>query len=312
MQIFQGLSQLPAPLSSSVVTIGNFDGVHRGHQELIARLLHASRRWSAEPVAVTFNPHPARVLTPQKPVLRLFDFEDQRERLSLLGVKVLIEEPFTPALARVTAAEFFEKWIRQPLHPKALIVGHDFAFGADRGGRQDFLRDACLHHGIELEIVPAVVIEGAPVSSSRIREALTQGEVDVAAHLLGRPYYLKGEVIAGEKRGRQIGVPTANMRPLMEFTPRQGVYITRTLVGSQHFVSVTNLGINPTFHSEPGAPIKVETHLLDFAGDLYGRELRVELLKFLRPERKFSGIDELKTQIDADMAETRRFFDESP
>lgn len=311
MQIFQGVAQMSAPLPSSVVTIGNFDGVHRGHQELIARLLQLSRKSLSVPVVYTFNPHPSQVLTPEKGVRRLFDDDDQRERLSLLGVQVLVREPFTPAFAKVTADEFFENSIRKPLSPRALVIGHDFHFGANRSGTQDFLRAKCAEHGIELHIVPAFLMEGAPVSSTRIRDVLARGQVDVAGHLLGRSYYLKGEVVTGERRGRTIGIPTANLRPLLEFTPKTGVYISRTRVGQQTFPSVTNLGWNPTFHEDARSPLKVETHLLDFAGDLYGHEIRVELLKYLREEKRFSGIEELKAQIHHDIAATRAFFDEN-
>lgn len=310
MQVLSGIRQLQTPLSSSVVTIGNFDGVHRGHQELIARLLRAGRRLEGEPVAFTFNPHPARVLHPEKPVLRLFDFVDQRERLELLGVKLLIEEPFTAPFAQIGPREFFENWVLRPLNPRALVVGHDFAFGHDREGTLEFLGKLCAEHAIEIEVVPPVKVDGVVVSSTRIREALMNGDCETASHFLGRPYYLKGEVREGEKRGRTIGVPTANLLPLMEFTPRRGVYVTQTRVGSQTFHSITNMGTNPTFHSEPGAPLKLETHLFDFASDLYGREIRVELLKYLRDEKKFSGIDELKAQIARDMVEARRYFDE--
>lgn len=309
MQILAGVGQLPQALGSSVVTIGSFDGVHRGHQELISRLLQSSKVWGAEPVVLTFRPHPSRVLNPQRPVLRLFDDEDQRERLELLGVKVLIEEPFTPELARVGAAEFFENWLLRPLRPQALVIGHDFAFGSGREGHRDFLEKICREQQIELHVVEPILVEGAPVSSSRIRAALASGDVHDASLGLGRPYYLKGVVVAGAKRGRTIGTPTANIRPMMEFTPKFGVYVTRTRVGSQTFDSVTNIGVNPTFHDEPGAPLKVETHLFEFSGDLYGREIRVELLQYLREEKKFSGLDALKTQIAEDMNRARSFFD---
>lgn len=309
MQVLQGVSQLQAPLSSSVVTIGNFDGVHRGHQELIARVLRASKRLQATPVAFTFYPHPSRVLHPEAPVARLFDQLDQRERLELLGIEVLVEEPFTAAFSGVSAAEFFENWIMRPLAPKGLVVGHDFAFGHDREGDLEFLKRLCATRGIELEIVSAVVIDDQPVSSTRIRRARAAGDVETAAHLLGRPYYLKGEVQSGEKRGRLIGVPTANLRPRTEFQPRLGVYVSQTRVGAQTFRSITNLGVNPTFHSEPGAPVKAETHIFDFASDLYGRQIRVELLKYLREERKFSGLEELRGQIARDLTEARAYFD---
>lgn len=310
MQVFQGIKQLQTPLASSVVTIGNFDGVHLGHQELISRVLKASKRLGTTPVAYTFHPHPSRILRPEKPVARLFDRDDQRERLDLLGIEILVEEPFTKEFSRVEAADFFENWILRPLAPKGIVIGHDFAFGHHREGGRDYLRKICADRGIELEIVPAVLFEGRPVSSTRIREALASGEVESASHFLGRPYYLKGEVQHGFKRGRTIGVPTANLKPATEFVPRQGVYVTRTRVGTQTFRSITNLGSNPTFHEEPNAPVKAETHLFDFSTDLYGREIRVELLHFLREEKKFSGLDELQKQIAIDLAEARKYHDE--
>lgn len=308
MQIFKGIRGLPQALSASVLTIGNFDGVHRGHQELVKRLISASRRLDCEPVVMTFQPHPSRILTPERPVLRIFDEVDQRERLELLGVKILIEEPFTKEFSRLPAAEFFEQNLRRPLSPQALIVGHDFSFGADRQGGHEMLKKLCAEQGIELEIVPALSVESQIVSSSQIRQALTRGDVDVAEKMLGRAYYLKGEVLPGHQRGRSIGVPTANLRPLVEFLPRSGVYISQTRVGSQTFPSITNLGVNPTFQGENSGGLKLETHLFDFAGDLYGREIRVELLKFLRDEVKFDGVEALKAQIDLDLAKAREFF----
>lgn len=311
MQVFEGINKLPQPLTSSVVTIGNFDGVHRGHQQLVETVVREAKHFGVPSVIYTFHPHPVRVLRPEKPTLRLFDLRDQQEQFTKAGIEMLVLENFTSEFSKISAEDFLRHHIVEKLNPKTLVVGHDFSFGAGRSGNISFLEKFCAENGIRLIVIPPFQYAEGVVSSTRIRQALLDGNVALANDLLGRTYYLRGHVEQGFQRGRTIGVPTANIHPDVEFIPRLGVYCTLTKVGNHMHPSITNIGVNPTF--QQGAvkgPLKIESHLLDFDAHLYGVEVEVYLLKFLRDERKFSGIDELKNQIFQDIQEARGYFDE--
>ncbi len=310
MQVFEGVKQLPSPLAASVVTIGNFDGVHLGHQQLVESLTREAQHYGVPAVVYTFHPHPMRVLRPERPTQRLFDLRDQQEQFRSRGVDCMIIENFTSEFAQLSPESFLQDFILQKLNPKTLVVGHDFSFGANRAGNIPFLENFCASRGIRLIIIPPFQLVGEVVSSTKVREALLVGEIEKAKLLLGRPYYLRGPVEKGFQRGRTIGVPTANIHPDVEFVPRKGVYITQTRVGTHFHQSITNIGINPTFHQEKKPALKIETHIFDFDAQLYGMELEVRLVHFIRDEIKFDGIDELKTQIQADLAIARRYFDE--
>ncbi|WP_374080452.1 bifunctional riboflavin kinase/FAD synthetase [Bdellovibrio bacteriovorus] len=312
MHVYQGVKQLSAPLESSVVTIGNFDGVHLGHQQLIENVVREAQYYGVPSVVYTFHPHPVKVLHPERATYRLFDLKDQQEQFQERGIEYVIIEEFTKEFSQVSPQDFLDRYIVSRLHPKTLVVGHDFSFGADRAGNIPFLEKYCAEKGIRLIIIPPFQYQGAVVSSTRIREALKNGEVEKAHELLGRTYYMRGHVEKGFQRGRTIGVPTANIHPDVEFIPRKGVYCTLTKIGGHLHPSVTNIGVNPTFQENGKGPIKIETHLFDFDAHLYGLEVEVYLLHFIRDEMKFSGIDELKAQIQKDMDETRRYFREHP
>lgn len=312
MHVYQGAKHLSAPLAASVVTIGNFDGVHLGHQQLIENVVREAQYFGVPSVVYTFHPHPVKVLHPERATYRLFDLKDQQEQFEKRGVENVIIEEFTKDFAKVTPQEFLDQYILAQLHPKTLVVGHDFNFGADRAGNIPFLEKYCAEKGIRLIIIPPFQLAGQVVSSTRIREYLKNGEVGKANELLGRTYYVRGHVEKGFQRGRTIGVPTANIHPDVEFVPRQGVYCTLTRIGAHMHPSITNIGVNPTFHENGKGPVKIETHLFDFDAHLYGVEVEVYLKHFLRDERKFSGIEELKKQIHLDMAQARKYFDEHP
>lgn len=312
MHVYNGAKKMNAPLGASVVTIGNFDGVHLGHQQLIENVVREAKSFDVPSVVYTFHPHPVKVLRPDKPTFRMFDLKDQQEQFEKRGLDYVIIEEFTKEFAQLKPLEFLEQYLIKFFNPKTLVVGHDFSFGADRTGNLVFLQGYCQQKGIRLLIIPPFQLQGVPVSSSRIREALKNGDVECANDLLGRTYYLRGSVAKGFQRGRSIGVPTANIHPDVEFIPRPGVYCTLTKIGSQLYSSITNIGYNPTFHSQEGSPVKIETHLLDFNAQLYGVEVEVYLLHFIRDERKFSGLEELKTQIHQDILQVRKYFDEHP
>jgi len=312
MHIYQGVEQLKQELPSSVVTIGNFDGVHLGHQQLIENVVREARYFGVPSVVYTFHPHPVKVLHPEKPTYRMFDLRDQQEQFEQRGVEYVIIEEFTREFSKLTPQDFLDRYIVGRLHPKTLVVGHDFSFGADRAGNIPYLEKYCAQKGIRLIIIPPFQLGGTVVSSTLIREKLKNGEVEKANELLGRTYYVRGHVQKGFQRGRTIGVPTANIHPDVEFIPRLGVYCTLTKIGAHLHPSVTNIGVNPTFEENGKNPVKIETHLFDFDAQLYGMEVEVYLLHFIRDEMKFSGIDELKKYIQKDMEETRRYFREHP
>lgn len=299
---------MPGPIRGSVVTIGNFDGVHLGHQQLIENIVREAQYFGVPSVVYTFNPHPGKILRPEKPTLRLFDLKDQQEQLERFGVDNVILEPFTVEFSQISPLDFLDNYISISLNPKTLVVGHDFSFGAGRAGNLHFLDDYCSKKGIRLIIIPPFYFDQTIVSSSQIKKHLMAGEVERANALLGRNYYLRGRVEKGFQRGRTIGVPTANIRPDIEFLPRVGVYCTETLIGSHLHRSITNIGVNPTFDSGDQRGYKIETHLLDFDASLYGIEVKVHLRHFLRDEIKFSGVEQLKSQISLDIEQARRFF----
>jgi len=295
---------------SSVVTIGNFDGFHRGHRALLKTLQDCAAKYGVPSVVVTFSPHPTQVLFPDRSSQRMFEFKDQSQILTEIGVDILVEESFTKAYAELSPEEFFLNKIWRNLKPRALIVGYDFCFGKNRSGNLNKLQQLCQQSGVEFVVEPACLWQGQPISSSRIREALREGDARSASQMLGRFYYFSGVVDQGARRGTSIGIPTANIYPQLEFVPRWGVYASHTIWQGQRFFSITNFGISPTFtlskEDQLGqdfrrSMMKVETHIFEFAKDIYGHEIKVELLEFIRPERKFDGVDSLLQQIQEDV-----------
>lgn len=307
VEIVKGIELLKPLATRTVVTVGNFDGVHRGHRALLERLVNEARARKVPAVAMIFNPHPSRILTPERPVLRLFDEEDQRRELASTGLDILIEEPFTPAFAQKTAGEFLEQWLVQRLQPELLVIGHDFSCGKGREGNAEFFQKNAVRFGYEIEVQPALKLGPQIVSSSLIRQSIQNGEVSLAHRLLGRLFYLRGVVQKGAGRGRQIGFPTVNIPFAGEMQPKKGVYIARVVFEGQAYPAVMNIGTNPTVSGD--ASIKVEAHILDNEESWYGREIAIEFVDFVREEKKFSGLEELVAQIGRDKEIARRFFE---
>jgi riboflavin kinase/FMN adenylyltransferase len=304
MQIALGISLLQTQVSKSVVTIGNFDGLHRGHREIITQVLQQAKAHNAQSVVVTFHPHPRKILHPEQEHLQLFDQKDQERELAKMGVDLLVIEPFSRNLSQLKPEQYLVDYIIKPLSPEILIVGYDFAFGANRQGTLSVLETLTQQHGIGLQVVHPVKIDGLVISSSEIRKAVREGKVDLAQKMLGRSFYLKGLVEKGDQRGRKLGFPTANLSTNAEVFPKTGVYATKAYVRGKIYSSVTNVGYNPTFIAEKNKALKVETHILNFNEDIYGEEIEVYFEKYLRSEKKFSSIDELIVQIQKDIRDS--------
>jgi riboflavin kinase/FMN adenylyltransferase len=290
------------------VAVGTFDGVHRGHQALLSAARDQAGRRHGRVVVLTFEPHPARVVSPERAPSRLMTLEQKAEMLEASGVDVLAVLPFTHALAEKSADEFARLVLRDCLRAEEVVVGQNFRFGRGRAGGFPDLERLGAELGFQSLGVPPVLHEGQPVSSTRIRDALAGGDVAGAAALLGRPYFIDGEVVRGDGRGRSIGVPTANLRTENETLPAGGVYACRCRLapGEPSRPAVANLGRRPTFG---GGDPTVEAHLLDFDGDLYGRRVRLEFAFRLRPERTFAGPSDLREQIGRDIEDARRLLE---
>ncbi len=288
------------------LAIGVFDGVHRGHQMLIARMLDEARARSLTGGVITFHPHPLTVVRPDIKISYLESLERRVELLGNLGVDFVSVLQFTSELQQVSAADFARLLVEEA-GLRLLVVGEDFRLGRGGEGTIEVLTALGDELGFEVLPVPLLGDDTDRVSSTRVREALAAGEMEAVGDLLGRSFFLRGPVLHGDERGRQIGFPTLNIGVSADrWLPPNGVYVTRAHVGEREFLACTNIGIRPTFEGDERR--LVETHLLDFEGDLYGQLVTVELLHRLRSEQKFNGIDELSAQIQQDLVATREWF----
>ena len=288
------------------LAIGVFDGVHRGHQMLIVRMLDEARARNLTGGVITFHPHPLTVVRPDIKISYLESLERRVELLGNLGVDFVSVLQFTSELQQVSAADFARLLVEEA-GLRLLVVGEDFRLG--RGGEGTIEVLTALGDELGFAVLPIPLLGDATdrVSSTRVREALAAGEMEAVGDLLGRSFFLRGPVLHGDERGRQIGFPTLNIGVSADrWLPPNGVYVTRAHVGGREFLACTNIGIRPTFEGDDHR--LVETHLLDFEGDLYGQLITVELLHRLRSEQKFNGIDELTAQIQQDLVATREWF----
>jgi riboflavin kinase / FMN adenylyltransferase len=296
-------------ITNTWLTIGSFDGVHRGHQEVIRNLTAGAHKIGASAVVLTFHPHPALVLRKRADPFYLTSPEERAALLAELGVDVLVTHPFDREVAALTAGEFMEH-LHRHLGFSHLEVGYDFALGRGREGNLDVLRQIGQELGYSVDAIRPVTLNGEPVSSSLVRKALAAGEVERAGALLGRPYQISGRVVQGDGRGRQLGIPTANLEVWAERAiPLAGVYVCQADIAGQSFGAVTNVGVRPTFETEP-VPPRVEAHLLDFDMDLYGQEIGLSFLSRLRAEQRFASIQALVEQIQSDIGQARAYLGE--
>ena len=298
---------VPDHLRGAIMALGNFDGFHLGHQRVAAEAVEWARAEGRPAIVATFDPHPVRHFAPHVPPFRLTTLEQREELFAAAGAEAMLVFHFDDALAGTTAEDFVTVLLGERLGARGVVTGEDFTFGQGRGGNLEVLRETGARVGIEARAVGPVMDQGRAVSSSRIRDALKAGDCDEAARLMTRPFAVRGEVIHGDKRGRAIGYPTANMELGPYLRPRFGIYAVtgRVLATGEALKGAASLGVRPMF--EPPQEL-LEPYFFDFAGELYGQEIEVALCHFLRPEAKFDSLEALQAQMAEDCAQARRLL----
>jgi riboflavin kinase / FMN adenylyltransferase len=307
----ENVRDFPARARGAYVTVGNFDGVHLGHQRLLGRVRERADRAGVPALAITFDPHPVALLRPDKAPVPLVWPEREVELLRHAGATEVAVFRTGPWLLELSAREFFDQVISDQLAARGVVEGPNFAFGHDRRGDVRVLAEWCAGAGIDFEIVEPILMDGRLVSSSLIRECLQDGRAREAAHYLSRPHRIRGVVTRGASRGAGLGFPTINLTEVDVLVPAEGVYAGRAWIdgAAPAWLAACNIGANPTFEDTTR---KIESHLIGFEGDLYGKRVEIDFLERLRDTRKFSGVDELLRQLASDVAETARISGEVP
>lgn len=304
MRIVRGLESYPPDATASAVALGVFDGIHLAHRKILATAVARARDAGVAAVACTFDPHPVQVLLPGRAPVPLSTLDERLTLIGETGIDAVVVVEFTGALAAMEPEAFVKDVLLGRLHAREVIVGFNHTFGRGARGNAELLQALSGRLGFRAHVVPPLLVDGVPVSSSEIRAALGAGNVERASRYLGRPYAVNGDVVAGAGRGRTLGFPTANVRTDRPLLIPPGVYASRVRVApSSLHPAVVNIGIRPTFGE---SVLVVEAHLLDFSGGLYGHTVRVEFVERIRDERRFSGPDALRQQIERDIAEARR------
>ncbi len=302
MKLIRKISEFPESLRGGALTIGNFDGVHRGHSVIINQLKKFAAEQNGPAIVFTFDPHPVRILRPEHTPPPLTWTNRKADLLAELGIDAMVAYPTDMALLGLTYQEFFQQIIVEQLGAKAMVEGPNFFFGKDREGTTEKLAELCTSNSMQLKIVEPLLDSESYISSSRIRDLIKKGDVDQACKMLTRPYRIRGMVTHGAARGATIGFPTANLDAIDTLVPAMGVYAGRTYVGGRSHWSAIHIGPNPTFGEE--LP-KVESHLLDFEGSIYGETIEVDFISRLRDIRQFGSPEELVTQLKLDVDATR-------
>lgn len=304
MKIYEFLNHIEK-FPNPVLTIGNYDGIHIGHKKIIERVKEKALMINGTPMLMTFYPHPVSVVKPDK-ILCLITPLDVRKRLiEESGIDVLLVLPFTEEFRLLTPREFVENILVNKLGIKGLIVGYDFKFGRGGKGDTELLKQLSEIYGFFFEVVEAITLDGEKIGSNRIRKLIMEGDVKKAERFLGRPHMIEGKVVHGDGRGKGIGFPTINLKTDYELIPKDGVYISEVEINGKMFPSVTNIGYNPTFDVKK---LSVETHILDYSGDLYGADLTLYFHERIRGEIKFDGADALMSQIAMDIKIAKEYF----
>jgi riboflavin kinase / FMN adenylyltransferase len=299
MKLLRNLDDFSDDLRGGAVTIGNFDGVHRGHARLVRRLRKLADEIGGPAVVFTFDPHPAWVLRPDAAPQPLIWNEYKAEILAQLGADAVVIFPTDRSFLELDARQFFDRIVRGRLGAKAMVEGPNFFFGHNRTGTLEVLKQFCAESCVRLEVAEPVEVDGQVVSSSKIRSLVIEGRMDQARQMLGRPYRIRGVVVRGAGRGAKLGYPTANVTGIDTLAPGDGIYAGRARVEQSDYTAAVSLGTNPTFDE---TALKVEAYLLDFQGDLYDRPLQIDFFARLRETRRFDSVQELVDQMAADVA----------
>ena len=305
MKIFHGTENANI-LRGTVLTLGVFDGLHLGHQRIMQTVVSRAKATDTIPTAITFEPHPRAVLHPENAPPLLQTLDQRLAAFEVLGIEQAIVIRFTKDFAANEAEEFLREIVHERLQAKEVYLGKGFEFGRNRGGNIELLKKMSAELGFFADEVPEIRLHGQRISSSKIRHLLSEGKINLARRMLGRPYGVEGQIEHGSQRGHEIGFPTANLKPKNRVIPRLGVYVTATLIDDVWRRSITNIGVRPTFETE--VEPSIETYIFDYDGNLYGDVLRVRFLHRLRDERKFNGIAELKVQIEKDTRRALNYF----
>ncbi|MGO9021697.1 MAG: bifunctional riboflavin kinase/FAD synthetase [Syntrophobacteraceae bacterium] len=303
MQVFRGIESIQRKLKNPAITIGNFDGVHKGHQALFQRVKQWAEELNGESAVVTFHPHPLEVLFPEKTPSFITSHQQKLDLIASCGIDATIVIPFDHKLSRMSAREFVEIVLVDKIGAKAIVVGHDYRFGHSREGNIAFLKQLGEQHGFKVETVSGIKVNDTVVSSTTIRQMIASGKIKEANKLLGRFFEVSGTVIPGRKRGVGLGFPTANIRMPAIMSPRTGVYVVEAEVDGKTYGGAANLGYNPTFGD---TDLSLEAHLFDFDQDIYGKPITVRFIDRLRDELRFSGPDELSAQIRKDVETAKK------
>lgn len=306
MKTIKGSNHLQKHESYHVVTIGNFDGVHNGHQKIITKLLQISKKNSGQAILLTFTPHPVKILCPDL-APQLIQTDKQKElMLSELGIDTLIFETFTKKLSQMSARDFFEKILIGKLRIKEMIIGYDFTIGVHRSGTINEIKKLATTHKIKFHIIPPLFINDSLISSTHIRHFIKKGDIQKATAMLGRPYSITGKVIKGRGIGTKLGYHTANLTSTNELIPPIGVYITSVKIENINYKAVTNIGYNPTFG---GTELSIETYILDFKKNILKQNIELFFLKKIRREMTFESHKKLQEQIEKDVKIARSFHE---
>ena len=307
MEVFRDIEDSPRPELKTVVTMGNFDGIHLGHQALVGNAVAEAKQWRTKSVVFTFEPHPLKLLAPERAPRMIVNRQDKIDMLQALGVDVIIVQTFDHRFANIEAEDFVRRYLLERLNLSKIWLGRDLRFGrARQGDAEDLIRWGS-ELGFSVGIVEPILIQGKRISSSRIRQLIEQGRVDEVQPMLGRYHFISGTVVSGHRRGRNMGFPTANLAAATELLPQDGIYATVLELQDHHWLSVSSVGHNPTFGQGSRT---VEAYILDFTQDIYGEPVKLSFVQRIREERRFAQIEELVTQMHEDVQAARAIFDQ--